>query len=142
MTRRAPAGVALFLVLCVASFATAAVVLRAKTAKLAVEFQRLDCSITPGAPGHHVAHIRFFSRYSDPHAHITIVGQGLTPARTLAADVPVVANRPVRLRWNGSTDGGPRAPAGVYALRINLPDRGRSILWTAQRIRVGGACPR
>ena len=149
MRPRPAIGAALFVLLALASFATAAIVLYAKTPKLALEVQRLSScppgtdqtrpiclSLVPGQRGRRVVHIRFFVRYSDRHARASIVGQGLSPARTLADDAPLEANVPVSYRWNGRTDGGALAPAGSYALRVNLPDRGRNMLWVTQRIQL------
>jgi len=142
VSRRASAGLALFLALTVAAFATAAIVVREKTPKLALEVQRLDCRLTPKGPGHRIAHIRFFTRYSDPHARVTIVGEALSPARTLAADMPLESDRQVRLAWDGRTDAGALAPPGRYALRVNLPSRDRNMLWVASRIHLNsGSCP-
>ncbi len=142
MIRRLPAGVALFCVLCAAAAATAVGVLHFKTSDLALEVQRLDCRVAPGSKAHPVAHIRFFTRYSDAHAEVSIVGQGLSPARILDADLPIQANVPVALTWDGRTDAGSKAPRGRYALRVNLPERGRNMLWIAQRIHVGEPCTR
>ena len=142
MIRRLPAGAVLFCVLCVATAATAVAVLHFKTSDLALEVQRLDCQVDPGSKAHPVAHIRFFTRYSDPHAEVSMVGEGLSPARILDGDMPVQANVPVRLTWDGRTDAGSKAPRGRYALRVNLPDRDRNMLWIAQRIHVGEACTR
>jgi len=140
--RRRGVGAALFVVVAVASFVTAAIVLYAKTPKLALEVTRLDERLVPnGPPGHRVSHIRFYVRYGDPHARVTIVGQGLNPARTLGADVPLEANRPVSYTWDGRTNSGSLAPKGHYALRVNLPDRGRNMLWVAHRIHLHPAGP-
>jgi hypothetical protein len=136
-------GAALFALVAVASLVTGAIVLYAKTPKLALEVTRLDEKLVPnGPPGHRVSHIRFFVRYGDPHARVTIVGQGLNPARTLAGNVALRANRPVSYTWNGRTDSGTVAPKGHYALRVNLPDRGRNMLWVTHRIHLHPAGPR
>src|SRR5206468_4329600 len=92
--------------------------------------------LVPGQRARRILHIRFYVRYSDAHARVSIVGQGLSPARTLADDFPLRANRPVSFTWDGRTDGGRRAPPGSYALRVNLPDRGRNMLWVTQRIHL------
>jgi hypothetical protein len=134
-------GATLFVVVAAASFATAAIVLYAKTPKLALEVQRLDKKLVPNGHGHRVSHIRFYVRYSDPHARVTIVGQGLSPARILADDVSLKASRSVSYAWNGRTDAGTLAPTGHYALRVNLPDRDRSMLWVAARIHLHPAGP-
>jgi hypothetical protein len=136
-------GAALFALVAVASLVTGAIVLYAKTPKLALEVTRLDEKLVPnGPPGHRVSHIRFFVRYGDPHARVTIVGQGLNPARTLAGNVALRANRPVSYTWNGRTDSGTVAPKGHYALRVNLPDRGRNMRWVTHRIHLHPAGPR
>jgi hypothetical protein len=146
---RPAVGAAVFVILVLAAFATAAIVLYAKTPKLALEVPRLGTcppgadqerpicrTLVPGRAGRSVVHIRFYVRYSDRHARVSIVGQGLDPARTLADDLPLQADRPVSFTWNGRTDGGAIAPDGNYALRVNLPDRGRNMLWVARRIRL------
>ena len=136
MSSRRGVGAALFVVVVAASFATAAIVLYAKTPRLALEVQRPDERLVPNGHGHRVSHIRFYVRYSDRHARVAIVGQGLSPARTLAEDVPLKANRPVSYSWDGRTDAGTPAPTGHYALRVDLPDRSRNMLWVAQRIHL------
>jgi hypothetical protein len=146
---RPAVGAALFVLLVLAAFATAAIVLYAKTPKLALEVQRLGtcprgtdqerliCRVlAPGRPGRGVVHIHLYVRYSDPHARVSIVGEGLDPARTLADDLAVRAGRPLSFTWNGRTDTGAIAPRGTYALRVNLPDRGRNMLWVADRIHL------
>lgn len=136
MRSRRGVGATLFVLVAIVSFATAAIVLYAKTPKLALEVQHLDEKLVPSGRGHRVSRIRFYVRYSDPHARVTIVGEGMNPARTLAGDVALKANQPVHYAWNGRTDSGAVAPTGHYALRVNLPDRGRNMLWVAQRIHL------
>ncbi len=140
MIRRVPAGLALFCVLAVATLASAAAVLHFKTGTLALQVQRLTCSFDPQR-GDEVARVRFFSRYSDRHAVVSIVGKGLSPARVLDGDVALQAGRPVTFTWDGRTDAGTIASPGAYALRVNLPDRGRNMLWIAKRIHLGEPCP-
>ena len=131
----------LFCALAVASLATAAAVLHYKTGTLALQVERLTCAFDPGGSSGQVAHIRFFTRYSDPHAEISIVGGGLSPARTLDADASLQAGRAVGYTWDGRTDAGSPAPPGAYAVRVNLPDRGRNMLWIAKRIHLRESCP-
>jgi hypothetical protein len=142
LIRRFPAGALLFCVLCAAVAATAVAVLHFKTGNLALEVQHLDCRVDPGSKAHPVAHISFYTRYSDPHAEVSLVGEGLSPARVLDSDLPIQANVPVHLTWNGMTDAGTKAPRGRYALEVNLPSRGRDMLWITQRIHVGQPCTR
>jgi hypothetical protein len=139
LSRRLPAGLALFCVLAAATLASAAAVLHFKTGTLALQVQRLTCSFDPRS--HEVAHVRFFTRYSDAHAEVSIVGGELSPARVLEADVPLEAGKPVGFTWDGRTDAGGIAPIGAYALRVNLPDRGRNMLWIAKRVHLGEPCP-
>jgi hypothetical protein len=141
LTRRIPAGLALFCLLAVASLASAAAVLHFKTGTLAMQVERLTCSFDPRAPAHETAQVRFFVRYSDPHAVVSIVGGGLSPARVLDSDAALEAGRPVTYRWNGRTDAGSPAPPAAYALRVDLPDRGRNMLWIAKRVHLGEPCP-
>lgn len=149
MRGRRAVGAGLFVTLVIASFATAAIVLYAKTPNLALEVERLSScragvdqarpicqELVPGHSRRRRLHIRFFVRYTDAHARVSIVGEGLSPARTLADDVLLRADRPVSYAWSGRTDAGRLAPPGRYALRVNLPDRDRNMLWVAQRIRV------
>lgn len=136
-----PPGLALFVALCLVTLGAAAAVLHFKTGDLALQVDdtRLTCSFYPQQD--EVAHIPFFVRYSDEHAVVSIVGEGLSPARVLAADTPLVANEKVTLTWDGRKDDGTRAPAGRYALRVNLPDRDRNMLWIAKRIHLDQPCP-
>ena len=142
MIRRLPAGAVLFCVLCAVAAATAVAVLHFKTSHLALEVKHMDCRVVPGSKRHPFARIRFFTRYSDPHAEVSIVGEGLSPARVLDADMPIQADTPVNIAWDGRTDAGSKAPPGRYALRVNLPDRDRNMLWIAQRIHVDEPCTR
>jgi flagellar hook assembly protein FlgD len=50
------------------------------------------------------------------------------------------AGRRLRARWDGRTDAGTRAPAGVYRVRVDLPRRGRDlVLVDTIRLRAGAA---
>jgi hypothetical protein len=143
LSRRLPVGLALFLALAASALGTAAIVVHQKTSKLALEVIHMDCQLTPDGPDHHTAHIRFFTRYGEPHAHVTLVGQALSPARTLAADTQLEADKIVKYEWDGKMDDGHLAPAGRYALRVNLPSRDRNMLWVAKRIHLNsGDCNR
>jgi hypothetical protein len=124
------AGPVLLVVLVAASAATAAVVLHARSPKLALEVTRFDREISPGCRCREgVAHIRFFVRESDPHATVEIVGPDLRPVRTLATG-PLAANHPVSFTWNGRTDAGALPdPGDRYRLRVLLPDRDRDMVY-------------
>ncbi len=142
MTRRLPAGAILFCVLCATAAATALAVLHFKTDRLALEVKHLGCRVDPGSKAHPQAQIAFFTRYSDPHAEVSIQGPGPFPVRHLAPDLPIQAGQVAHLAWDGRSDRGEKAPRGRYALRVNLPDRGRNMLWIDQRIHVDEPCTR
>jgi hypothetical protein len=142
LSSRLSVGAVLFCVLCAAAAGTALGVLHFKTSTLAIDVTRLGCRVDPGSERYPEVPIRFVSNYTDPHAELSIVGGGLSPARVLDGDFAVTAGVPVRLTWDGRTDAGTKAPPGRYALRVNLPDRDRNMLWIAQRIHVDEPCTR
>ena len=122
---------ALFLVLLVASVATAAIVVHARTPDLALEVTHLTHRIAPQGSGakYRVARIRFFVRESDPDATVQIVGPNLTPIRTLYRG-PLAANRPVSLTWNGRTESGAVASSrDRYRVRVILPGQDRDMAY-------------
>ena len=126
----------LFALIFVAAIAGAAVATTSRGPELELQVLRLPKAVTPGTPGrHHVAHIRFFVRDSDPAARVTIVGSNLHVVRTLAHRVPLEADQPVSYTWNGQTNGGSLAPPGLYRLRVQLPSQGRDMVFP-QRIEL------
>ena len=124
-------GSALFVALLVASVATAAIVVHARTPDLALEVTHLTHRISPQGYGakYRVAHIRFFVRESDPDATVEIVGPNLMPVRTLYRG-PLVADKPVSLTWNGRTESGVvPSSRDRYRLRVTLPNRDRDMAY-------------
>jgi hypothetical protein len=135
-------GSILFVALLIASVATAAVVVHARTPDLALEVTHLTHKISPQGPGkHRAARIRFFVRESDPHATVEIVGPNLKLIRTLYRG-PLVANRPVSFTWDGRTaSGNVPSASNRYRLRVILPSQDRDMAYP-QRIDIVEAGPR
>ena len=50
------------------------------------------------------------------------------PVRRVATEQRVRPGQPLRLSWDGRTDSGLRAPDGVYRVRTNLVEGGRSVV--------------
>jgi hypothetical protein len=50
------------------------------------------------------------------------------PVKRLADAVHVDAHRALRLAWDGSRDGGGRAPDGQYRIRVSLRSEGRAVI--------------
>ena len=125
-----PREAALFIALVVASFVTATYVVHSRTPDLELEVTHLDQSFSPNRDGHDdVAGIRLYVRDSEPHATVEIVGPFLEPVRTLY-EGPLVADKRVKLRWNGRTNSGTLAdPGDRYRLRAILPSRDRNMVW-------------
>jgi hypothetical protein len=132
-------GPLFFSALLAASVAVAAIVLHARSPDLAIQVNRMPKQFSPDGDGRHdVAHIRFFSRESDPDATVEIIGPDLKPIRTLATDRPLVANQSVAFAWDGRTDSGKLAnPRNRYRLRVRLPDRDRDMVYP-RRIAIRG----
>jgi len=62
---------------------------------------------------------------------VSVVDRDGGEVRRLASAQAARPFEPVRLEWDGTRDGGGRAPDGIYRLRIGLRDQGRSV--TVQR---------
>ena len=135
MSGRAPAispGAIVFFALLAVTLAVAVLVIRARTPDLVLEVE----SITPrelvidgfGTDPSEVE-IGFFVREPDPRAEVAIVDPHDEVVRTLAAAVPLEAERPVTYRWDGRSDGGALVRPGRYRLRVTLPERGREMAW-------------
>jgi hypothetical protein len=88
-----------------------------------------------------VIHVAGLARYFSPNVRsndfsvtlkvsddltVDVVNLDGDPVRRLADDVHAIAHRPVRLAWDGRTDGGARAPDGRYRIRVALRNEGRS----------------
>jgi hypothetical protein len=141
---RHPSGAILFAVLTAVSVAVAAVVLHAKTSKLELEVRTLTRCFEPpprGAPAQRpcqvpasravpkVARVRFYVRDSVPAATVELLGADPRHHRTFLSGKPLVAGRTYSFVWTGRADGGGRAPAGKYRLRVGMPALGRNIIY-------------
>jgi hypothetical protein len=128
---RAPAlGSLLLAALLAASVALAAAVLEIRSPDLELEVTSQPKVITPDGDGHDdVAHIEFFVRDGDPAALVQIVGRRHREARTLEASLPLSADRPVEVTWDGRDDAGSPVRPGKYRLRVVLPSRDRDMVY-------------
>ncbi len=134
MSIRPSLGAALFLTILIATLVTSVLVVRARTPDLVLEVsepgvnQQAVLSPAGGALPRTVL-IEFFVRESDPHALVEIVDRNERAVRTLDEDVALTADRPVRYRWDGSTDAGTNAPPGRYRLAVALPSEEREMVF-------------
>jgi hypothetical protein len=144
LRQRPAVGAALLAVLTALSFATAAIVLHAKTSKLELEVRALTrCFIPPGhgalaqrpcVPRHgrptpSVARVVFTVRDSVRDATVELLGGDPRYHRTFRSGTPLVAGRRYAFTWRGGDDSGRPAPAGKYRLRVDMPTLRRNIIY-------------
>jgi len=133
-SRRVQVGAALFFALLALSCALAVVVVRSRTPDLVLEVcaPNPDSALTfaPGAVnGPSVAKLDFFVRESDPAARVTIINGQREVVRTLDESVALEAGKRVKYDWDGRDDDGDYVKEGRYRLRVELPERGRDMVW-------------
>jgi hypothetical protein len=123
-------GSLLLAALLVASVALAATVLEVRSPDLELEVTHLPKHFSPNGDGRRdTARVEFFVRDSDPGALVQIVGRRHREVRTLETDLPLVANRPVEVTWDGRTDAGALAHPGKYRLRVVLEGQDRDMVY-------------
>jgi hypothetical protein len=124
-------GAIIFFVLLGVTLAAAALVVGARTPDLVLEVVELSPRELTVAESEERAatRIAFFVREDDPGAGVSIVDRDEQVIRSLAGPVPLEAERVESYSWDGRTDAGELAPAGRYRLRVELPDRGRDMIW-------------
>ena len=59
---------------------------------------------------------------------VDVVDSAGESVRRLVDDAPAGPGRPLRLEWDGRTDGGARVPDGRYRVRVTLRQEGRSVV--------------
>src|SRR4051812_3068778 len=115
-----------FLVLVGASFSAFFVAQRLKSTPPVIDVRKITRSFSPNGDGKRDKNnISIRLRVADD-ATIDVVNLDGDRVKRLAESVPMKANRPLRLVWDGSTDTGTRVPDGQYRLRVTLRDEGRS----------------
>lgn len=138
MTRRAPAlapGTVLFFALLAATLAVAVLVVRSRSPDLVLEVREISPRALVLDDEGEATSITLFVREGDERAEVEIVDRDGVTVRTLAAPVALEPGRLVTYRWDGRTDDDKRARSGRYRIRVELPERGREMIWP-QRIVV------
>jgi hypothetical protein len=118
-----------FLVLLGATFAAFFVAQRLKSAPPQIRVTGLAPLFSPNRDGRQ--DVNRFSLTLEKAAgdvDVDVVNAGLLRVRRLAQDVKVRPGVPLRLRWNGRTDAGRRAPDGRYRLRVTLVRQGQAVM--------------
>jgi hypothetical protein len=119
---------AVFVVLVAATFAAFFVAQRLKSAPLVAVIRQSNTTLqfSPNGDGRRdVARIRVRVRLDDD-VTLAIVDERGEEIRRLATGVPARARRSIRVRWDGMTDEGARAPEGLYRVRVGLQHGGRA----------------
>jgi hypothetical protein len=118
-----------FVVLVGATFAAFFVAQRLKHAPaLFPEFGRTPL-FSPNHDGRKdVEQIAFEIKHRDL-VTVTILDAEGDPVRELASDRDLPARVRLRLRWNGMTSAGRRAPDGLYRIRVTLRHEGRNVIY-------------
>ena len=125
MTRPARA---VFVLLVVATFAAFFVAQRLKSAPQVAVIKKVTRHFSPNGDGRRdVSRIRVRVR-KDDDVTISIVDTSGTEVKRLAQAVPAKARRGVRVRWDGTTATGARAPEGIYRVRVSLRRGGRAVI--------------
>lgn len=120
-------GRVVFAALACATVAAFFVTQRLKREPSVVQSVRTVKFFSPNGDGvRDVNEISFQLKRSDD-VTVGVVDADGSEVRRLASDRPARPYRPVRLRWDGDTGAGVRAPDGLYRLRIGLRRQGRSV---------------
>jgi hypothetical protein len=117
-----------FVLLVGATFMAFFVAQRLKSAPPVVDVTRVTKFFSPNGDGRRdVNRISLTVKEADD-VTVNIVDVEGGQVRRLATAVPAQPFRPVRLAWDGRTDGGSVARDGVYRLRLSLRRQGRSVV--------------
>jgi len=117
-----------FALLVAATFAAFFVAQRLKSTPPVVSKVRVVKFFSPNADGRRDSEPISFSVKEADDVTVDMVDEGGGRVRRLASGVAARPYAPVRLRWDGRTDEGRRAPDGFYRLRISLRRTGRSVV--------------
>ena len=133
MSRRISLGAGVFFALFVATLIVAVLVVRARTPDLVLEVTAwTPCSreLSPALDGRRGrVRVTFFVREAEEAARITIVDSSEETVRTLDSALALAPEEEVSFTWDGRTDGGATAPAGLYRLGVELPSEDRMMVW-------------
>jgi hypothetical protein len=118
-----------FLVLLGATFAAFFVAQRLKSAPPVIRVHGLAAVFSPNGDGTRDVN-RFTLSVAKPVHDMTVDvvdAESLVPVRRLVSGVSLRPGVKLRLRWNGRTNAGRRAPDGRYRLRATLRERGATV---------------
>jgi hypothetical protein len=132
---------AAFALLVAATFAGIFVAQRLKSAPKVAVITGITHQFSPNGDGRRDACAIRVRVRKDDDVTIAIVDADDTPVRRLASAVPARARQPVRVRWDGRTDDGARAPEGVYRVRVSLRRGGRAVT-LGPSVRLDTTAPR
>ena len=127
-------GTVLFFALLAAALTVAVLVVRSRSPDLVLEVREItprELTLDDGE----TTSISLFVREGDSRAEVAIIDRNGDPVRVLAGPVALDPDRLVTFLWDGRTDVGRRARSGRYRVRVELPERGREMVWP-QRIIV------
>jgi flagellar hook assembly protein FlgD len=116
-----------FVLLLGATFAAFFAAQRLKGAPPAVQVRAVERYFSPNGDGRR--DVNRFRLEMDDGGQVAV--DVVTPAgeavRRIADNATVEPGQPLRLRWDGRSDEGARAPDGEYRVRVTLRDEGRSV---------------
>ena len=115
-----------FLVLVGASFSAFFVAQRLKSTPPVIEVRKITRSFSPNGDGNRDTNVISIRLRVADDATVDVVNLDGDRVKRLAENARMQPGRPLRLVWDGSADGGGRAPDGQYRLRVSLRDEGRS----------------
>jgi FlgD Ig-like domain len=132
---------AVFVLLVAATFAAFFVAQRLKSAPQVASIRKLTKHFSPNGDGRRdVSRIRVRVR-KDDDVTIAIVDEADNEVKRLVSAMPAIARKSVRVRWDGTTADGARAPEGLYRVRVSLRRGGRAVT-IGPRISLDTTAPR
>jgi FlgD Ig-like domain len=117
-----------FALLVVASFGAFFVAQRLKGAESVAEITHLKRFFSPNGDGRRDVDRITFKVKEPGRVTVTIVNRDGDRVRRLADDVDARPQTPVHVIWDGRTDGGLRAPDGLYRMQVGLRRTGRTVV--------------
>jgi flagellar hook assembly protein FlgD len=118
---------AVFALLLAATFAAFFAAQRVKGAPPVVQVAGLDRYFSPNGDGRKDVNRFRLRMRAGGDVTVDVVDRAGDEVRRLVDGATVAPSRPLRLRWNGRTDAGTRAPDGDYRMRVTLQEEGRSV---------------
>jgi hypothetical protein len=117
-----------FALLVAATFAAFFVAQRLKSADSVAEITRVKRVFSPNGDGRRDVERIAFKVEQAGRVAVTIVNRDGERVRRLTDGIDARPGTPVRVIWDGRTDGGLRAPDGLYRLQLGLRRTGRTVV--------------